>query len=328
MHIALALAFSISAWIPYATESKGIPDLLPNISQFTNISPFVYDITGTSTITDEGGISKGNWNEVFSKARQDGVKIIPTIIWGNKDQIHAMLSDHQKTLSHISSIISIVTQNNFDGIDIDYEGKYLSDHDLFSKFLAELSAALHSQNKIIVCTVEAKTSEYSGIASACDQVRIMAYDKYFYDFGSGNFSTTIPLSISVGNAPLSFDKSAIAIAEKYIPANKIILGIPTYGYDFTYSISGATRKVKWYSAPSYTDAIALAKKVGATIHTTSQDEKYFLYTSSGKNHFVIFADSQTFADRLSLAKSLGIGGIAIFKIDGKEDPAIWNDLAK
>ncbi len=104
MHIIAAVLFSISAWIPYATESKGIPDILPRVSEFTNISPFVYDITGTSTITDEGRVSKGNWTAVFSAARADSVKIIPTIVWGNKDQIHAMLSATSTRAAHDTAI--------------------------------------------------------------------------------------------------------------------------------------------------------------------------------------------------------------------------------
>jgi spore germination protein len=326
MHAVAAVLFSISAWIPYATEAKGIPDTIAHIQDLTEINPFVYDIRATSTITDEGGVSKGEWSGVFSSARTNGTKIVPTIIWGNKDQIHAMLSSTSSRAAHISSIVSIVSQNNFDGIDIDYEGKYPSDHDLFAEFLGELGATLHSQNKILSCTVEAKEGEYQGIASSCDEVRIMAYDKYYYDFGVSPFSTTTPLSMSLTNAPLSFDRSIVASAEKYIPASKIILGIPTYGYDFTYSIHGVKRNVDWHAAYSYTDAIAKAKTFSAVIHTTAQDEKYFLYTSHGLHHFVVFSDETAFADRLALAKSLGLVGIAIFKIDGKEDPAIWNAI--
>ena len=324
----LPLLFSISAWIPYATEARGIPDLAPHISEFTNISPFVYDITGTSTITDEGGVSKGNWSATFSSARADGVEIFPTLVWGNPDEMHTVLSNPQFALAHIASIVSIAKQNNFDGIDIDYEGMYPSDRIFFTQFLAELSTALHANGKTLVCTVEAKASEYQNIANACDQVRIMAYDKYYYDFTSNSFSTTTPLTLSVTNAPLSFDKIAIAAAEKYIPASRIILGIPTYGYDFSYSIHGVTRSVARYATYSYTDTIALAQSVAAKVYTTAQDEKYFLYASKGVNHFVVFSDSKTLSDRLALAKSLGIGGVAIFKIDGKEDPAIWNALTE
>ena len=326
MHAVAAILFSISAWIPYASEMRGIPDTIAHIQNLTEINPFVYDIRATSTITDEGGVSIGKWSGVFSSARANGTRIIPTIIWGNKDQIHAMLSATSSRAAHISSIVSIVSQNDFDGIDIDYEGKYPSDHDLFAQFLSELGAALHSQGKILSCTVETKESEYQNIASSCDEVRIMAYDKYYYDFGVSPFSTTTPLSVSITNAPLSFGKSVIASAEKYIPASKIILGIPTYGYDFTYSIHGVTRNVDWYAAYSYTDAIAKAKTFNAVIHRTVQDEKYFLYTSHGLHHFVVFSDAATFTDRLALAKSLGLAGIAIFKIDGKEDSTIWNAI--
>ncbi len=208
--------------------------------------------------------------------------------------------------------MSIVNQNNFDGIDIDYEGKYLSDHFLFSQFLSELSSALHQNGKILICTVEAKDSEYQNIDASCDQVRVMAYDKYFYDFGSGHFSTTTPLSISVTNAPLSFDKSVVADAEKYIPANKIILGIPTYGYDFSYSIKSGIRNVNWYAAYSYTDAVAKAKILGCyDSHDTTRRKIFRLHDAWRKSFRRLFRRSKL-SPTGSRSRSLSISAASPF----------------
>lgn len=341
---ALASSFSVSAWIPYATESKGIPTLLSHMQDFTEINPFVYDITSTSTLTDEGGVSTGSWNSVFSTARANGIKIIPTIIWGNKDQIQAMLSSTSTRATHVTDILSIVNQNNFDGVDIDYEAKYVASKDLFSQFLADLSNTLHKNGKILSCTIEARTSDssasstpatalfpwandYAVIGNICDEVRLMAYDDYFFTFGSNSFTTTTPLTLAIGNAPIDFDKAVIAYAEKYISPVKIIIGIPTYGYDFSVTIKNGLRTVKRYATYSYTDAIAKAQSTDSLVHTTPGGEKYFIYYVGNTTHFVIYSNAQTISDRIALAKNSGIAGIALFKIDGKEDSNVWSRLA-
>lgn len=43
--------------------------------------------------------------------------------------------------------------------------------------------------------------------------------------------------------------------------------------------------------------------------------------------FLTWSDSQAIADKAELAKKLGVAGIAIFKLDGSEDPSMWGALA-
>ena len=53
-------------------------------------------------------------------------------------------------------------------------------------------------------------------------------------------------------------------------------------------------------------------------------------TTNNNSHLdfrlLVWPDAQTIASKIALAKSLGVRGISIFKLDGGEDPNLWNAL--
>ena len=169
-------------------------------------------------------------------------------------------------------------------------------------------------------------NDWSVMNNYCDQVRIMAYDEYSAVYQSNTFSTSTPLYNSVSNASLDYIKKIAAYAVTRINSQKIILGIPSYGYDFTYSTKNKIRYVQRFGAKSYLRALTVSKFYNATIKNTSGGEKYFTYSLKGKNHYVVFEDASTIEARVALAKSFGLGGAALFKIDGLEDPKMWDSL--
>ncbi len=333
--------FTVASWIPYWTQDQGIPALQQNLDKFNIITPFAYGVSASGALTDDLGIANGTWNQVLSNARAKGIKIVPSILWGSAAEIHNILFNPTTRATHEDQIVSTVTQNNFDGIEIDYEGKNISDKNIFSTFIEELSTKLHAQNKILVCTVEARSTDTPGadvppnklfpwvndwtvLNNNCDQVRIMAYDEFLADYQSNSFMTTSPLSESVSNASLPYITSVLNYAKTVITPSKIILGIPTYGYEFTYTIVGNTRYVKRVNVLTYTNAISRSTLYHGTVGTTAGGEKFFLFSKSGIHYYVVFDDGQNILDRINLAKSEGVGGASIFEINGYEDPKMWN----
>ena len=59
--------------------------------------------------------------------------------------------------SQIAAIVSLADQQDYAGIDIDYEGLHAGDRQAFSTFIARLGAALHAHGKILSVAVFAKT---------------------------------------------------------------------------------------------------------------------------------------------------------------------------
>ena len=61
--------------------------------------------------------------------------------------MHQIFSDPQKLKSHAEAISVMLEENNFSGVDIDYEGKDVADRDLFTGFLQTLRQRLEPEEK-------------------------------------------------------------------------------------------------------------------------------------------------------------------------------------
>ena len=331
-----------AGWIPYWAKASGTPDAIAHISVFRSLSPFSYEVEADGTIGDSMKLAAAPWPDLIAEAAQKKVKIIPSILWTDGDAILATLSATSSRMAHEDDIVGIVVRNNFSGIDIDYEDKRVSTKYYFSAFLKELSIKLTAKNKDLVCTIEPRTpisslyrippkdvehvNDYAVINKYCDEVRIMTYDQTNVDLKLNDTKGTRELYAPV--ADTDWVKKVIVEAAKTISKRKIMLGVATYGYVWQVDTSTATTTFSKVRAISDPDARALALANGVNLGDShnSAGERSFNYKKNGNLYYVSWSDANSVADKVKLAKSLRIKGVAIFKIDGKEDPLIWNVL--
>jgi len=153
----------------------------------------------------------------------------------------------------------------------------------------------------------------------------------------------------------------VTLAAQTISRNKLIIGIPTYGYEYQIILeNGITRYFSlWPFNPGY--ATEIATRLGITPTRNSAGEIGFAYdtklfqpgiptgdnatqlqqtltpsaisqsTTSLSNsisyfNYISWSDAEAIKAKVDLAKKLGVRGVAIFKFDGGEDPNIWNVL--
>ncbi|MCX6736345.1 MAG: glycosyl hydrolase family 18 protein [Candidatus Parcubacteria bacterium] len=344
-----------SAWMPYWKKASSTADMLPHLTAFSEVSPFSYTVKADGTIVDTARITQEPWKSFLTAARAKKVKIIPSILWTDPDAMHKVLKTYTLRIAQEKAIMKIVTDNKFDGIDIDYENKKAETKKYFSYFLQELQIALHKKNKILTCTIEPRTpldsrfkniptdiayaNDYAALNAYCDRVRIMAYDQVIVDLllnaEKGSSTPYAPV------ADTSWVKKVVKLASNAIRLNKIVIGVPTYGYEFRVTPDGKWFDYERLRSINHDEAMALAKKVGVTPTRNSAGELSFMYyspndislsaatsTASSKKPFrlVWWSDSSAVADKVNLAKSLGVRGVTVFKIDGGEDQGIWNVL--
>ena len=151
-----------------------------------------------------------------------------------------MLASAASREAHANAVAQLAILNAFDGIDVDYERVPTASRANFTAFIATLAQKLHAANKKLSVTVYAKTSdsanwngpgaeEWPALGSLADSVKIMAYD---YSYSS---SPAGPI------APLDWLDRVATYAQSAIPAEKIMIGLPFYGYDWVGSSgSGVT----------------------------------------------------------------------------------------
>lgn len=272
-------------------------------------------------LTGANGINGKNQNPEYTKVLQSlGMRVVPAIQNSgfNPEYVHTMVSDPAQRASHVASLITIVTQEQYDGIDIDYESLYLKDRDDFSLFIEELSTALHEQGKLLSVTVHPKTSDaapweaaraqdWARLGAAADLFKIMIYD---YSSGPNEAG---PI------APVDWALQVVAYAVEQVPAEKVYVGLPFYGYDYAV---GTKKSLTWIGAQ------ALSNRYNATIQRDNSNEAWFKYELGGE-HTVFFNDAQAteFKVQTILEKHPDLAGFSIWVLGG-EDPKNWDVLRK
>ena len=168
---------------------------------------------------------------VVKKGHDAGLKVFislggggrpDTVIWKTQ-----LLPENRTTF--IGNILKYVEENNLDGVDVDIEGNLLPYVGVnYNPFVVELKAALHSKGKGITAALGATGFHHNvhqEALEAYDFINVMVYDK------TGIWRPNI-----IGpHSPWSFAEEAIKYwtVDLKIPAKKITLGVPFYGFDFT-----------------------------------------------------------------------------------------------
>ena len=329
--------FFVAGWIPYWAKSEGVASLQGKMGLFSQLKLFAFSVSADGQLVDTAKSKIAPWPQLSSDAKKQNVKIIPTILWGDAVAMHKIFADPMLRSKHDDNIVTMLAQNDFAGVDIDYEGKDIADRDNFSLFLQTLHEKLQGKN--LNCTVEARTqdsppadltgiramsfaNDFSKLNEFCDSVTIMAYDQVFQIHRAKVFEDSSP-EPSAPSADNAWVQENIEYALKFIAPEKLILGISTYGWEFSLQKITAGYRYTRVRSVSYPAAMALATSVGATPTRTTGGELSFVYQAADGQHLVTVDDAQSASDKIALAKKFNLKGISIFKIDGLTDPKLF-----
>ncbi len=361
--------FYYGGWIPFWKQQSGALDTALHLEKLHEVSPFSYEVTAGGLLRDKLKINEGFWPGWLSAARDLRIKIIPTIAWFDGGGIHKLLSNTKKRRAHEDLVAKLVQDQKFDGIDIDYESKLPETKEYFSLFVKGLSLRLHPKGKILSCTIEARApassiydtipknipraNDYVALNKYCDEVRVMAYDQGLIDVRLNAKKGGGELYAPVADA--DWVEKVIQETVQTINRKKVMLAIPTYGYEYQISWENGRTTYERLRSHTYAQATDRAKMVGAAPAKNSAGELSFSYTTStfvndvspilrwfvsstlpaaiassntvgSAARFVSFSNAKSAAQKIALAKKYKLRGVVFFKLDGEADPALWAEM--
>ncbi len=260
--------------------------------------------------------------ELASRANVAPLLVITNIKEGgsfNSDLAHTILTDNQVQERLINNIIRMLEEKNYYGLDIDFEYVYPSDRENYNNFLRKVVNRLKPLGYSVTTAIAPKISadqpgllyeghDYVAHGEIVDHIIIMTYE-WGYTYGP-------PMAVS----PLNQVKRVLDYAVTVIPREKIFMGIPNYGYDWTLPyVSGTAAR-----SLSNVAAVDLARDVGANIQfdTKAQSPFFNYYDSSGNQHVVWFEDARSIDAKLRLVNQYRLGGISYWTI-GVYFPQNW-----
>ncbi len=236
----------------------------------------------------------------------------------NTKEINVILNDSSRSGRLQNKIVQAVVSKEYNGAVLDFELVPPSDRNTYTEFIRSLAVKLHTVGKRLLVVIPPNTGfsadpwnsgyDIAQIGSAADAVIVMAYDYSYAGSKPG------PI------APLPWVKQVLAYTVSQMPVNHVILGIDAYGYDW---VGKNTKALSLSNIDSF-----LASQHIHLKWNNKAKAPWFSWTDShGAVHIVYFENKESTSEKLTLAQTYGIAGVALWRA-GLEDNAILSALSE
>lgn len=285
----------------------------------TYITPFSYHVNEDGTLTPLS-------DEVIIREAKN-YRVSPLLCIDNtsegsfsRELIAGILNSESLQDTLINNIIDTLKAKGYIGVLIDFENISPSDRENYNNFLRKIVRRLHEQSYTVTTALPPKVSnaqaggvyeafDYSVHGALVDSVFLMTYG---WGWGGGP-----PMAV----APINQVLMVLDYAVTVIPRNKIIMGIPIYGYDWTLPyVPGG----KYAETVGCKEAVNRAEKYGATIKydTISQAPFYNYVDENRLQHVVWFEDARSIEAKFNVVKEYHFKGIGYWVL-GRPFPQNW-----
>lgn len=294
----------------YAYPSINTNSLNCVLPFLTFLSPFSYKLTPTAEL-----VSPDDSDLIFRAQRS---AVMPIMVVTNifdegfsTEVLSVILASEELQERLIGNILSELTGKNYYGVNMDIEYIAPDDRERYNAFLERLTERLHNEGFIVMSALAPKISadqpgvlyeahDYAEQGRIVDYVIIMTYE-WGYTYGP-------PLAVS----PINEVRRVLDYAVTEIPPEKILMGMPNYGYDWTLPFMRGTPA----QSVSFTQAVDLALRYGVEIQFDEQAQTpYFYYTDNGTQHVVWFDDPRSIDAKLQLIDDYRLAGASWWTVN-------------
>ena len=225
----------------------------------------------------------------------------------------------------LDSVIANMAAKGYTALDVDFEFLGAGNARKYADFINYCVSRLHPLGKGVMTALAPKTSDgqpgllyeghdYALLGEAADAVLLMTYE-WGYTYGP-------PMAVS----PIIPLSAVVDYALTRIPAEKILLGVSVYGYDFTLPfVAGESKAVSLSTA----QAVNLAAQRGAAIEYDAEaNAPHFDYYENGTRHTVWYEDARSIDARLRLMAEKGLSGALLWNLnrEGNQNLVVLNGL--
>lgn len=229
----------------------------------------------------------------------------------NNQLIQTLVEEESVRENVITNLLKVVEEKGYVGVDVDFEYVRAQNREGYAEFVGELRAAMNEKGYRVSVALAPKTSsdqkgllyegiDYALLGEQADRLFLMTYE-WGYSYGP-------PMAV----APLTKVRQVVEYALTQIPAEKLLMGIPNYGYNWTLPYEKGVTKAETIGN---VEAIRLAVEYGAPIQYDQEAQSpYFIYRNQGREQEVWFEDVRSIAAKIELAKEYELYGVGYWNL--------------
>ena len=303
----------------YAYPSIDQQVLRKTLPYLTYLSVFSYGFDSLGRLLPQ------NAEAITRIARQYGVRPLLVLTTLGEDgqfsstRAQQLLRDATARSALIENLAQTLAAQGFAGVDIDFEYIPAEDAAAYADFVRAVRARLEPMGYTVMVALAPKTSagqpgllyeahDYAALGAAADDVLLMTYE--------WGYALSEPMAV----APIDKVEQVVRFAVSQIPPDKIFLGMPNYGYDWTLPyIKGQSRARSLGNMQATEQAV----QVGAPIRfDTVAQSPHYNYWRERAEHEVWFEDARSVQAKLLLAGEYQLRGVSIWNIM-RYFPQLW-----
>lgn len=276
----------------------------------TFLSPFSYSITPAGELIAPAA------DDLIYRAARNAVMplmVVTNIFDGSfsTEVLSQILADPDARERLIGSIMFELNDKNYYGLNLDMEYIAPDDRESYNDFLREVSERVHANGYILVTAIAPKyradqqgilyeSHDYPVQGRYADYVVIMTYE--------WGYTYSAPMSVQ----PIEEVRKVLQYAVSEIPSEKILMGMPNYGYDWTlpYTRGTAAQSIGFIAATELA-----AQNNSEILYDEKTQTPYFYYTENGTRHVVWFDDPRSANEKLKLVDEFDLAGVSYWTIN-------------
>ncbi len=303
----------IFGYAPYWTLPQSSAFDVKNI---TTLAYFSVDANADGTLNQSGsgwnGYQSQDLVNLVSRSHAAGARVVLTVTCFSQSSLNAITSDPNAAARLSSALIGAVSAKNLDGVNFDFEGEGTADRQGLTSLITAVAKSLHAANphwQVTMATYASAAADsagfydVAGLAPALDGFFVMAYDMNDRHVPSA----TAPLVGGGYN-----DTEALQQFTAVVPPQKVILGVPYYGYDWPTSDNTRTAQATGGESP-LSDA-QISSSGHPTYWDASTQTAWTAYQVGTQWHQTFFDDPTSLALKAQLAGIFHIAGLGIWAL--------------
>jgi spore germination protein YaaH len=281
----------------------------------------------------------GKYEAKLQDAKKKGLKQSLLVISGDDAAIGEMIADPETSAKKlVSDAAPIMKDKGFTDLNLDIETFMSASESAranFTTFVRTVKQELDAQHLgtltidlIPISLVKQKLYDPKSIGAIVDRVVLMTYDYHY----SGSFTSGANAPIGGAGDSLEFDvETALKEAVKVIPKEKILMGIPLYGYMWE-TIDAATESAtiaggsETASVRRVTEKLRDCKDCMSGYDDVSKSP-YVIYPEDDVYKQTYFENETSMKEKIALAQKYHLGGVALWAL-GYEDDTLLLPLEK
>lgn len=304
-------------------DRSGVEAVQQASPHLTYLSVFEY------AVREDGSLAGPDDTAVLQAARAAGVE--PLLVLTNtteggfsSDLASSILNSEGVQDLLFDNLERVLREKGFRGVNIDFEFIYPEERELYNRFLQRIVERLRPQGYLITSALAPKTSEtqqgllyeahdYPVHGQLMDFVVLMTYE-WGYIAGP-------PMAV----APIGPVSRVLDYAVSVIPSSKIMMGVPTYGYDWPLPYQpGVTRATT--ITPQEALIRAVQNRAAIEFDGPSQSPFFYYFAPDGTEHVVWFEDPRSLQAKYDLVKRYNLRGVSLWTLNSTF-PQNWPLLA-